>query len=92
MKNMLIRALAPALFVLAAEPALAAAGTTSVLSLFTEIETLLYGASTVIVTIAFMWSGYQVLFNGQPIHAVAKPLLGGILIGASGYLAGFLVG
>lgn len=72
--------------------ALAAAGTSSVQSFFSTIETAMSTISLTVVTIAVMWAGFKVLFQGNSLQEVAKPLLGGIMIGAAGWIASLFVG
>lgn len=76
----------------AAEPALAAAGTQSVTNFFNTIEGTLQTVSLVVVTISVMWAGFRVLFMGNAFQEVAKPLLGGIMIGSAGWIASLFVG
>ena len=75
----------------AAEPALAAAGTQSV-TFFNTIQGTLQTVSLVVVTISVMWAGFRVLFMGNAFQEVAKPLLGGIMIGSAGWIASLFVG
>lgn len=60
--------------------------------LFETILKYLNGASIAVVTIALLWAGYKVLFQGNTIQEVAKPLLGAVLIGASPWIAQLLLG
>lgn len=88
-----LNALCPALLVaLYASGAMAAAGTSTINTLFSTVETTLYSVSAVVVTISVMWAGYKVLFMGNTMMEVAKPLMGGIMIGAASWIAGLLVG
>ena len=48
--------------------------------------------SLVVVTISVMWAGFRVLFMGNAFQEVAKPLLGGIMIGSAGWIASLFVG
>lgn len=94
MKRNLLRTILPAalLAVAAAEPALAAAGTQSVTNFFNTIQGTLQTVSLVVVTISVMWAGFRVLFMGNAFQEVAKPLLGGIMIGSAGWIASLFVG
>ena len=76
----------------AAEPTLAAAGTQSVTNFFNTIQGTLQTVSLVVVTISVMWAGFRVLFMGNAFQEVAKPLLGGIMIGSAGWIASLFVG
>ena len=93
MSSQISKALIPALLaIVAAEPALAAAGTQSVTNFFNTIESTLQTVSLVVVTISVMWAGFRVLFMGNAFQEVAKPLLGGIMIGSASWIASLFVG
>ena len=94
MKRNLLQKILPAalLAVAAAEPALAAAGTQSLTNFFNTIQGTLQTVSLVVVTISVMWAGFRVLFMGNAFQEVAKPLLGGIMIGSAGWIASLFVG
>lgn len=80
------------LAVTVADPTMAAAGTQSVTNFFNTIESTLQTVSLVVVTISVMWAGFRVLFMGNAFQEVAKPLLGGIMIGSAGWIASLFVG
>ena len=80
-----------ATFLTASAGAFAAGGTANVTTLFDTIKTTMEAVSLIVVTIAVMWAGYKVLFQGNQLQEVAKPLLGGIMIGAAGWIAALLV-
>lgn len=61
-------------------------------SFFTNIQSLLTIASISVVTIAVIFAGYQIAFANKRIGDVAPVLIGGLLIGAAGQLAGMLLG
>ena len=67
----------------AAEPALAAAGTQSVTNFFNTIEGTLQTVSLVVVTISVNVGRFSRAFHGNAFQEVAKPLLGGIMIGSA---------
>lgn len=56
-----------------------------------NIATILNAASLVVVTIAIVFAGYQIAFNNKRISDVAPVLLGGVLIGGAGAIAGMLL-
>jgi type IV secretion system protein VirB2 len=56
-----------------------------------NISTILNAASLVVVTIAIVFAGYQIAFNNKRISEVAPVLLGGVLIGGAGAIAGMLL-
>ncbi len=58
---------------------------------FDDIRGLLNMASVAIVTIAVIFSGYQIAFAHKRISDVAPILIGGLLIGAASQIAGMLL-
>jgi type IV secretion system protein VirB2 len=59
---------------------------------FQNINSLLNAASVVVVTIAVIFSGYQIAFAHKRIADVAPALVGGVLIGAAAQVAKMVVG
>lgn len=59
---------------------------------FERIQGLLQIASIAIVTIAIIFSGYQIAFNHKRIGDVAPVLIGGFLIGAAAQIAALVMG
>lgn len=59
---------------------------------FQNINGLLNAASIVVVTIAVIFSGYQIAFAHKRIADVAPALIGGVLIGAAAQVASMVVG
>ncbi|NID13972.1 TrbC/VirB2 family protein [Luteibacter yeojuensis] len=59
---------------------------------FQNINSLLNAASIVVVTIAVIFSGYQIAFAHKRIADVAPALVGGVLIGAAAQVAKMVVG
>ena len=88
--NFLFPALLTALML--CDPALAAAGTQSINTLFQTILTTLQGVSLVVVTIALVWAGYKIIFTSATLQQVAGPFLGAVLVAAAPWLADLLVG
>lgn len=68
------------------------ATSTKVCGFFQNINALLNAASIVVVTIAVIFSGYQIAFAHKRIADVAPALIGGVLIGAAAQVAGMVVG
>ena len=68
-----------------------AVGLNKVNTLMTSISNALYAVGVVVLTIAIMWAGFKIMFQGQTLREVAPPLLGGILIGAASGIAGLLI-
>lgn len=65
---------------------------TKVCGFFQSINGLLNAASIVVVTIAVIFSGYQIAFAHKRIADVAPALIGGVLIGAAAQVASMVVG
>ncbi|WP_266157216.1 TrbC/VirB2 family protein [Dyella silvatica] len=65
---------------------------TKVCGFFQNINGLLNAASIVVVTIAVIFSGYQIAFAHKRIAEVAPALVGGVLIGAAAQVAKMVVG
>jgi type IV secretion system protein VirB2 len=65
---------------------------TKVCGFFSGISTILNAASVVVVTVAVLFSGYQIAFAHKRISEVTPPLLGGVLIGAAAQIAKMVVG
>ncbi|MBB4130230.1 TrbC/VirB2 family protein [Xanthomonas sp. 3075] len=63
-----------------------------VCSFFEDINGLLSMASIAVVTIAVIFSGYQIAFAHKRIGDVAPILIGGVFIGAAGQIATMLIG
>jgi type IV secretion system protein VirB2 len=59
---------------------------------FSNINSILNLASITVVTVAVVFSGYQIAFAHKRIADVAPVLIGGVLIGAASQLAKMLVG
>lgn len=57
-----------------------------------SLHTLLNAISIVVVTIAVIFSGYQIAFAHKRISDVAPVLIGAVLIGAAGQIAKLFLG
>lgn len=64
---------------------------TKVCGFFGGISTILNAASIVVVTVAVIFSGYQIAFAHKRISDVTPPLIGGVLIGAAAQIAKMVV-
>ena len=58
-----------------ANVALAAGGIDKVNTFMENLSTALYGIGTAVLTIAFMWAGFKIMFQGQTLREVAPVLL-----------------
>jgi type IV secretion system protein VirB2 len=77
-------------FAMAADSSTDATG--NICSVLQTVNTLLNAASVVVVTIAVIFSGYQIAFAHKRISDVAPALIGGVLIGAAAQIAKMVVG
>lgn len=57
-----------------------------------NFQSLLKGASVVVVTLAIMWAGYKFLFARAEISECGKILAAGVMIGSASAIAGMLLG
>ncbi|WP_256371880.1 TrbC/VirB2 family protein [Rhodanobacter sp. L36] len=57
----------------------------------TTVQTLLKAISIAVVTIAVIFSGYQIAFAHKRIAEVAPVLIGAVLIGAAGEIASMFI-
>ena len=74
---------------LVVEPSFAGLG--GVQKFLTNIQPLLQTVAAAVLTIAFMWAGYKVMWGGSTIREVAPIAIGGIVIGGATYFASLLV-
>lgn len=56
----------------------------------TTFRTAIQGISVVVVTLAIAFSGYQIAFNNKRVGDVAPVLIGGVIVGLAGALAGVI--
>ena len=85
-----LSALAPTLaLALAAAPA--HAQLEKVNTTLTLIQTTLIGVSVVCLTIAIIWAGFKMIFQGARLADVANVLIGGTLVGGAAAFASYIV-
>lgn len=60
--------------------------------LLEKIKVGLTGLSIVTVTIAVLWVGYQVLFNGNTLRGCTPVIIGAIVIASAAEVASMMVG
>lgn len=68
-----------------------AGGIDKVNTFLENLSTALYGIGAVVLTIAFMWAGFKVMFQGQTLREVAPVFIGGVLVGAASAIAGYII-
>lgn len=56
-----------------------------------NFQTILYSCSVLIVTIAFIWVGYKMIFQHAKWGEVAHIVIGGLIIGGAASFAGWLI-
>lgn len=58
----------------------------------TNVNTILVTISVAVVTIAIIWAGFKMIFQGARLADVANVLIGGTLVGGAGAFAAYIVG
>jgi len=58
----------------------------------TNVNEILITVSVSVVTIAIIWAGFKMIFQGARLTDVANVLIGATLIGGASAMAAFLVG
>lgn len=76
----------------AAVPQLAVAqGFDKINTTVTNVEAILVTVSIAVVTIAIIWAGFKMIFQGARLADVANVLIGGTLIGGAAAFASYIV-
>ncbi len=57
----------------------------------TNVQTILVTISIAVVTIAIIWAGFKMIFQGARLADVANVLIGGTLIGGAAAFASYIV-
>ncbi len=84
----------PSLLALAATvvPAVASAqGFDKINTTVTNVQAILVTVSIAVVTIAIIWAGFKMIFQGARLADVANVLIGGTLIGGAAAFASYIV-
>ena len=68
-----------------------AGGIDKVNTLLVNLDTALYAIGATLLTIAFMWGGSKIMFQGQTLREVAPIFLGGIVFGSASAIADYLI-
>jgi type IV secretion system protein VirB2 len=69
----------------------AAAGFDKIEDTVININTILVTISIAVVTIAIIWAGFKMIFQGARLADVANVLIGGTLVGGAAAFAGYIV-
>jgi type IV secretion system protein VirB2 len=81
-----------AILALAALPEAASAqGFDKISNTITNLESMLTSISVAVVTIAIIWAGFKMIFQGAHLADVANILIGGTLIGGAAAFASYIV-
>ena len=73
------------------KPALAAGGFDKINTTVTNVNAILVTISIAVVTIAIIWAGFKMIFQGARLADVANVLIGGTLVGGAAAFASFIV-
>ena len=57
----------------------------------TNVNAILVTISIAVVTIAIIWAGFKMIFQGARLADVANVLIGGTLVGGAAVFASFIV-
>ena len=77
---------------LSAAPSLALAqGFDKINTTVTNVNAILITISIAVVTIAIIWAGFKMIFQGARLADVANVLIGGTLVGGAAAFASFIV-
>jgi len=79
------------LLLAAAAPCALAQGFDKINATVTNVNTLLVTISIAVVTIAIIWAGFKMIFQGARLADVANVLIGGTLIGGAAAFASYIV-
>ena len=72
-------------------PALAAGGFDKINTTVNNVSAILVTVSIAVVTIAIIWAGFKMIFQGARLADVANVLIGGTLVGGAAAFASFIV-
>jgi type IV secretion system protein VirB2 len=86
------RSFAPLAIATALLPRLALAqGFDKINTTVTNVNAILVTISVAVVTIAIIWAGFKMIFQGARLADVANVLIGGTLIGGAAAFASYIV-
>ncbi|MDP1532035.1 MAG: TrbC/VirB2 family protein [Rubrivivax sp.] len=89
-----IRRAAPALAALlpaTVSPVALAQGFDKISATVMNVNTILVTISVAVVTIAIIWAGFKMIFQGARLADVANVLIGGTLVGGAAAFASYIV-
>ena len=76
---------------MAASPIAGAQGFDKINTTVTNVQAILVTISVAVVTIAIIWAGFKMIFQGARLVDVANVLIGGTLVGGAAAFASFIV-
>jgi type IV secretion system protein VirB2 len=79
------------LALLATAPAAFAQGFDKINTTVNSVNAILVTVSIAVVTIAIIWAGFKMIFQGARLADVANVLIGGTLVGGAAAFASFIV-
>jgi len=68
-----------------------AAGFDKINDTVVNVNTILVTISVSVVSIAILWAGFKMIFQGARLTDVANVLVGGTLVGGAGAMAAYIV-
>ncbi len=80
-----------ALLLVLVSQAIHAQGFDKINTTVSNVNAILITISVAVVTIAIIWAGFKMIFQGARLVDVANVLIGGTLIGGAGAFAAFIV-
>ena len=87
-----LRHLRPAPPALAGLPSMALAeGFDKISTTVSHVNTILVTISVAVVTIAIIWAGFKMIFQGAGLADVANVLIGGTLVGGAAAVESYIV-
>jgi len=68
-----------------------AGGIDKVNTFMQNLSSALYAIGAIVLTIAFMWAGFKIMFQGQTLQQVAPTFIGGVIVGSASAIAGYII-
>ena len=59
-------------------------------SLLTKLENGLHGLALLVITLAFLWVGYRVMWLGDTVRDCSKVIIGAIIVASAAEIAALL--
>jgi type IV secretion system protein VirB2 len=86
-----MRRFASAFIASAVPPVVTAQGFDKINTTVTNVQAILVTISIAVVTIAIIWAGFKMIFQGARLADVANVLIGGTLVGGAAAFASYIV-